>query len=152
MFITDQSISVPAFLSQQKDESCGASVSFVGAVRNHHEGKSVRGLYYECYTTMANKQIGLIVDRIKKDFGVHQIRLLHRVGSLQVGDVAIVIEVQSEHREAAFAACRAVLDEVKKTVPIWKKEVYSSGPSEWVLCSHVADGFRRERHLYSQFL
>ena len=137
MYITDQPISAPAFLSQKQDESCGASVSFVGTVRNHHEGKPVRRLYYECYTAMANKQIGLIVDRIKKDWGVHNIRLLHRVGRLEVGDVAIVIEVQSEHREEAFEASRAVLEEVKKKVPIWKKEFYTSGSSEWVLCSHV---------------
>ena len=138
MFITDQPISTPQFLSQNQDESCGASASFVGTVRNHHQGKSVEKLYYECYKAMANKQIGLIIDRIKETWGVYNIRLLHRVGWLEVGDVAIVIEVQSGHRAEAFEACRAVLEEVKKKIPIWKKEVYTSGQSDWVLCSHVA--------------
>lgn len=139
MHITHQPISVEAFLKEKPDALCGASVHFIGTVRNHQDGKAVRRLYYECYESMADKQIAAIIDRIKHTYGVDQIRALHRVGWLEVGDVAIIIETRSAHREEVFSACRAVIEEIKKKVPIWKKEVYEDGTSEWVLCAHVAE-------------
>lgn len=133
MFITDQPISTEEFLNGVPDPSCGASVIFEGIVRNHQNGKPVEKLYYECYESLANHQIGLIVDEVKKRYGVDHIRVLHRIGWLKVGDVAVVVEVRAAHREEAFQACRAVIDEIKKKVPIWKKEVFTDGSSEWVL-------------------
>ena len=139
MYMTDQPIAVEAFLKEKPSASCGASVHFIGTVRNHQEGRSVRKLYYECYKSMADKQIAAIIDRAKHTYGVNRIRVSHRVGWLEVGDVAIVIEVSSPHREEAFTACRAVIEEIKKKVPIWKKEVYEDGTSEWIHCSHTAE-------------
>lgn len=136
MHITHEPILIEAFLKEKPAASCGATVHFIGTVRNHHDGKAVRRLYYECYESMADKQIAAIVDRIKHTYGVDRIQVLHRVGWLEVGDVAIVIEVSSTHRDEPFSACRVVIDEIKKKVPIWKKEVYEDGTGEWVLCSH----------------
>ena len=136
MYMTDQPIAVEAFLKEKPSASCGASVHFIGTVRNHQEGRSVRKLYYECYESMADKQIAAIVGHAKRTYGVDRIRVLHRVGWLEVGDVAIVIEASSSHREEAFTACRAVIEEIKKKVPIWKKEVYEDGTNEWILYNH----------------
>lgn len=139
MHITHQPISVEAFLKEKPAASCGACVHFIGTVRNHHDGKSVRRLYYECYESMANKQMDLILKRVQHDYGVDRIRVLHRIGRLEVGDVAVIIEVSSAHRAEAFSACRAVIEEIKRKVPIWKKEVYEDGTDEWVFCAHPAE-------------
>lgn len=139
MFTTNQPVSIGEFLNGAPDPSCGASVIFVGTVRNDQNGKPVEKLCYECYESLANREISLIVDEAKKRYGVDRIRVLHRIGWLKVGDVAVIIEVKSTHREEAFQACRAVIDEMKKKVPIWKKEVFRDGTSEWVL-STVAEG------------
>lgn len=139
MFITDQPISVSEFLNPASDPSCGASVIFVGTVRNHQNGKPVHKLYYECYESLANRLIGLITDGVKKRYSLDRIRVLHRIGWLQVGDVTIIIEVCSTHREEAFSACRAVIEAIKTRVPIWKKEVYENGMSEWTLGAHAEE-------------
>lgn len=139
MHITHQPISVEAFLKEKPSASCGASVHFIGTVRNHQDGRAVKKLYYECHKSMADKEIAAIIDRVMRSYGVNRIGVLHRVGWLEVGDVAIIIETSAAHREEAFQACRAVIEEIKKKVPIWKKEVYEDGTSEWVLCSHSVE-------------
>ena len=139
MHITREPISMDAFLKEKPAASCGASVYFIGTVRNHQDGKSVKNLYYECYESMADKQITAVVDYVKRAYGADRIRVLHRVGWLEVGDVAVMIEANSVHRQEAFAACRAVIEEIKKKVPIWKKEIDEDGTSEWVFCPHVAE-------------
>lgn len=136
MYLTYQPISVEGFLKESPPASCGACVHFIGRVRNHQHGRAVKRLYYECYESMAEKQMTVIRDHVQSRYGVERIRVLHRLGWLEIGDVAVVIEVSSAHREEAFAACRAMIEEIKKKVPIWKKEVYEDGTSEWVLCSH----------------
>lgn len=133
MVLTEDPISVPEFFGEKSAPECGASVFFVGTVRSRQNGKTVKKLYYECHKSMAEKQIESIIEKIRKSYGVERIRLLHRIGWLEVGDTAIVIEVNSCHRREAFAACQAVLEEVKRKVPIWKKEVYADGTAEWVL-------------------
>lgn len=139
MHVTHQPVSVETFLKEKPTASCGAAVHFIGTVRNHQDGRAVKKLYYECYESMADKQIAEIIDRAKRTYGVDRIRVLHRVGWLEVGDVAVIIETSSGHRDEAFMACRTVIEEIKKKVPIWKKEVYEDGTSEWVLCSHSAE-------------
>lgn len=136
MHITSRSLSVSDFLKTSTDSSCGASVIFIGTVRNRQNGKSVKRLYYECYEPLANQEISRIIDHAKRECRAPFIYVLHRVGWLAVGEVAVVVEAVSAHREEAFQACRMVIDEIKKTVPIWKKEVYKDGTSEWILCSH----------------
>ena len=132
MFLTNQPIQLEKFLTQKPDPSCGAVASFVGVVRNHHEEKLVKRIYYECYRPMAEKQIQEIIERIKKESGVHDIRVQHRIGWLEVSETAVVIVVTAAHREAAFSACRAVIEGIKQKVPIWKKEVYTDNASQWV--------------------
>jgi molybdopterin synthase catalytic subunit len=136
--IIREPISVEDFLKEKPAASCGASAHFVGMVRNHHNGKSVKKLFYECYESMADKQIASIVDRVKRAHGVERIRVLHRVGWLEVGDVAVIVEASSAHREEAFLACREIIEAIKKKVPIWKKELYEDETSNWVDCSHAA--------------
>lgn len=139
MFLTREPISVTDFLSREADDSCGAVVSFVGVVRKQNEGKQVKRLYYECYDSMANQEMGRIIDEIKNKHAVNEIHLLHRIGWLEVGEAAVAIWVSAAHREEAFVACRAVIDAVKARVPIWKKEVYADGTSEWIICPHAVE-------------
>jgi len=137
-FITDQPIDISLFVAEKPDPSCGAVATFFGVVRNHHKGRSVEKLYYECYPAMADKEIQRIVEQIKNQNKVHGIRVIHRIGWLEIGETAIAIRVNAPHRAEAFAACKAVIDQVKKTVPIWKKEIYTDGAADWILCSHQA--------------
>lgn len=137
--LTHHPICVEQFLSEPPAPASGASVHFVGTVRNHHEGKRVARLYYECYESMAERQLDRIINRVKTDYPVGRVRVLHRLGWLEVGEAAVVIEVSSAHRKEAFEACRAVIEEVKRTVPIWKKEVDEAGAGEWVLCAESGE-------------
>ena len=85
---------------------------------------------------VADKKIQAIIEQVQMDIGVHGIRVLHRIGWLDVGEASIVITVSSPHRREAFTACQAVIDQIKSDVPIWKKESYVDGTSEWVMCQH----------------
>ncbi len=116
--------------------SCGASASFVGRVRNHHAGREVQKLFYECYEPMAEKELQRIIEKVKKETGVNAIRALHRIGWLEIGEIAVVIEAHSAHRDEAFKACRSVIELIKRDVPIWKKEIYADGEQSWISCTH----------------
>lgn len=137
-WITKKPIDLAKFLTERPSYSCGAMASFVGVVRNHHQGKSVSKIYYDCYRPMANRQIQEIIDSAKKESGVEEIQVLHRIGWLEVGEAAVAIAVSAPHREEAFSACRAVIEEIKTTVPIWKKEVYTDGTYEWLMESCIS--------------
>ncbi len=116
---------------------CGAVVTFEGRVRNHNEGQSVDSLEYEVYDTLALKEGEKILKEAKKKFDVLDVFCVHRVGHLQIGDLAVWIIATSKHRREAFKACEFIIDAVKDTVPIWKKEYYSdkSLESKWVFCA-----------------
>ncbi len=135
MLITREPIDLPGFFTQSPDPECGASVFFAGIVRNHHDGRKVQRLFYDCYAPLAEKEMQRIMDEVQSAFPVSRIRAIHRVGWLEVGEVAILIEASSAHRHEAFGACRAAIEKIKKTVPIWKKEFYEDGTSQWVLCA-----------------
>lgn len=137
MHITREAINLAAFLSSKPAEDCGASACFFGWVRNHHEGRSVIRLNYECYESLANKEIDRIVREVQETYHCSDVRILHRVGMMEVGEMAVAIHVSSAHRDEAFRACREVIERIKQTVPIWKQEFYHDGTSEWVLrCDH----------------
>lgn len=138
MFITDELIDLIKFLSEKPESHCGASTHFVGWVRNHHEGKKVTRLFYDCYRPMAEKQMAAIVDEVIKETHADAIRAIHRVGMLAVGEAAVAVWVSAPHREEAFLACRHMIDRIKQRVPIWKKEFYLDGSCEWVMCVHEA--------------
>lgn len=135
MYLTREIINPSDFLAEKPKEDCGASASFLGWVRNHHEGRSVTRLNYECYEVLAEKEIDRIASEVREKYQCSSIHILHRIGMIQVGEVAIAIHVSSAHRDEAFRACREVIDRIKKTVPIWKQEFYADGTSDWVLCS-----------------
>jgi len=130
-YLTDDPIDVTGLMSSVMRESDGALALFAGAVRNHHEGKSVESIFYDAYRPMAEKEIDTILDEIRQANPMVRIVLVHRLGLLTVGDVSIAIACSSPHRKDAFAACRQAIDRVKQTVPIWKKEKSKTG-EEWV--------------------
>ena len=139
MYITQEPVTLQNFFSWLPNKSCGALASFVGIVRNHDNGRTVKKLFYECYFSVAEKMIERIVEESKRKWDVKQVRVIHRVGSLEIGEVAVAIAVSASHRAEAFAACRFIIEEIKKKVPIWKKEIFEDGTSEWVFCGHPAE-------------
>jgi molybdopterin synthase catalytic subunit len=109
----------------------GAVASFLGLVRDHHGGRRVSRLEYSAYAPMAEAECGRIVSEAEARWPV-RIALEHRIGALEIGDAAVAIAAAAAHRDEAFAACRFVIEEVKRRVPIWKKELYADGTIEWV--------------------
>ena len=116
----------------------GALATFEGWVRNHNEGREVVLLEYEAFEPLSRKEADKILHEAGEKFNVLQVVCVHRVGALEVGDIAVWIGVTAEHRDAAFMACQYIIDEVKVRLPIWKKEHYTDGSSEWVNCRECA--------------
>jgi molybdopterin synthase catalytic subunit len=114
------------------DARAGACVTFEGRVRNHNDGRPVLALDYEAFAALAEREGARIVAEARERFDVLALACVHRIGALQIGDLAIWVGVAAAHRDAAFGACRYVIDEAKARVPIWKKEHYADGTSEWV--------------------
>lgn len=130
----------PAALKQALlDARAGACVTFEGWVRDHNDGRPVRALDYEAFGELAEKEGARIIDEARGKFAVLAIDGVHRVGALQIGDLAVWVGVAAAHRGAAFEACRYIIDEAKARVPIWKKEHYADGASEWVNCATRGD-------------
>lgn len=140
MHLTKEPINAAEFLSLKPAQDCGASACFFGWVRNHHAGRSVIRLNYECYEVLANKEIARIAQEVQEKYHCSDVRILHRVGMMEVGEMAVAIHVSSVHRNEAFRACREVMERIKQTVPIWKQEFYQDGTSEWVLCNYAQAG------------
>lgn len=127
--------SLTAGLAEHK---AGALATFEGWVRNHNEGRAVTLLEYECFEPLSRKEAERILDEAMHQFNILDAVCVHRVGALQVGEIAVWIGVTAEHREAAFKACQYIIDEIKVRLPIWKKEHYTDGTSEWVNCRECA--------------
>ena len=130
-YLTDEPIDSRALVERVLRDSDGAYVLFEGVVRNHHEGKAVESIFYDAYRPMAEKEMEKIVTEVAAQFPGVALAVLHRLGHLIVGDSSIAIVASSPHRAEAFAACRVVIDRIKQTVPIWKKERGPDG-EEWV--------------------
>lgn len=109
----------------------GGIASFVGFVRDHHEGRSVLRLEYSAYTSMAEAEMARITAEAGERWGA-KVSVVHRTGRLEVGEVAVAIAASTPHRAAAFEACRFVIEELKRRVPIWKREHFADGTSVWV--------------------
>jgi molybdopterin synthase catalytic subunit len=128
----------PAALADQLlDLRAGAYVEFQGRVRNHNEGQAVHALEYEAYTALAEKEGARILAEVAARLPILGAACVHRVGHLELGELAVWVGVTSAHRAAAFEACRAIIDETKARVPIWKKEHYANGASGWINCASV---------------
>ena len=115
------------------DPRAGAVVSFQGVVRDHDHGRGVTLLEYEGHPSAA-KVLSEVAEEIAADPDVYAVAVSHRVGTLRVGDVALVAAVSTAHRAAAFAACGRLVDEAKARLPIWKRQVFADGTDEWVNC------------------
>jgi molybdopterin synthase catalytic subunit len=110
----------------------GAKSVFEGIVRDCNLGKSVTSLEYQCYEELAVKEGSLIIGEALSKFDINYAYCVHRIGLLNVGDTAVTVLVYAGHRDDSFKACRFIIDEVKTRVPIWKKELYVSGKSDWL--------------------
>ena len=136
--VTHTAIDVDAAKKAVSDDACGALAVFEGWIRNHNEGQAVERLEYEVYRPVAEKEGSKIIDEAIERFGVSHAICIHREGLLELGDIAVIVCVSSPHRGEAFDACRDIIDQTKVRLPIWKKEHYVSGVSEWVNCEHCA--------------
>ena len=130
--IVKDPIDPAAILASVGSDVDGASMLFIGVVRNHNQGRAVGGVRYDVYEEMATGILAQIAEEAKQLVGIDHIAVVHRVGELTVGDVSVAIAVSSPHRAEAFEACRFIIEEIKKRLPVWKKERYGDSVEEWV--------------------
>jgi molybdopterin synthase catalytic subunit len=130
--LSDAPIDAAALRDAIEDPAAGACVTFEGWVRNHNAKRDVTRLDYQAYGALAEEEgEAILADAIAK-FSLRAARCVHRAGALAVGDMAVWVGVSADHRDAAFGACRWIIDEVKRRVPIWKNEHYADGESGWL--------------------
>jgi molybdopterin synthase catalytic subunit len=125
--VTNEAIDLNELVRYVTDPEAGAIVTFIGTTRNNNEGRRVIALDYEAYPEMAEKELARIGDDARKQWPICRMTIVHRLGPVQIGEASVIIAVSSAHRDAAFAASRFAIEEIKKTVPIWKKEVFEGG-------------------------
>lgn len=130
--IVDHTLDPAAILAEVADAGNGAAVLFVGTVRDVNDGRPVLGLEYSSYVTMAERELSAIVQEASQRADSMHVVVEHRVGTLALGDAAVVIAVACPHRGAAFDTARWVIEELKRRVPIWKREHYADGERAWV--------------------
>lgn len=128
--LTDDPIDAHALVQQVMRRSDGAYVLFEGVVRDHHDGRNVESIFYDAYRPMAEKEMEKIVFEVEQRYPDVVVTVLHRLGHLAVGESSIAIVAASPHRADAFAATRMMIDRIKETVPIWKRE-RGPGGEEW---------------------
>jgi molybdopterin synthase catalytic subunit len=124
-------LSVDEVRAAASDPAAGAMALFLGVIRDHDHGRGVTGLSYSAHPSAA-AELGRVAEKVAASYSVRAIAIVHRTGDLQVGDLAVVAAVAAEHRDEAFAACHALIDDLKATVPIWKHQFFLGGDSEWV--------------------
>jgi molybdopterin synthase catalytic subunit len=129
--IREDSLDASAISERIRGDADGALVVFEGIVREQSRGKQVRSLVYEAYGSMAQRQMELLADQARESWPISDLAIVHRVGTLRVGEVSVVIAVSAAHRDEAFAACKWLIDQLKHSVPIWKKEIYTEGEA-WI--------------------
>jgi len=130
--LSESAIDGSALAAALADAAAGACVTFEGWVRNRNDGRAVLRLDYQAYAPLAQAEGERILAEAARRFGIVAARCAHRTGSLAIGDLAVWVGVSAGHRDAAFAACRYIIDEVKQRVPIWKNEHYADGESGWL--------------------
>ena len=131
MYLTTDPIDLAPLVAEVTAPPYGGIACFVGTVRDHHSGREVVGLEYSAYGPMAEKECNRIVSEAQARWG-GAVALRHRIGALEIGDTSVAIAVAAPHRDAAFAACRFVIEALKQRVPIWKRERFADGMVEWV--------------------
>ena len=130
--ISELPIDVPSLREALAGNDAGAYASFEGWVRDHNEGREVLALTYESYRALAQSEGSAILAEAQSRFDIRQAACVHRIGRLQLGEMAVWVGVSAAHRGPAFDACRWIIDEVKSRVPIWKHEHYAEGGQAWL--------------------
>jgi MoaE-MoaD fusion protein len=129
--LSAEPLSIEEAVERVGTAGAGAVASFIGTTRAHSRGREVRYLEYEAYEGMAEKVMADLADELKQRHDLCEVAIYHRVGRVDIGETSVVIAVSAPHRAAALAACKEAIDELKVTVPLWKKEVYEGG-EEWI--------------------
>jgi molybdopterin synthase catalytic subunit len=129
--IRDTPLSVDEVLAAVADSGAGGIAMFVGVVRDEDHRRAVTGLGYSAHPQAVDR-LRVVMEKIVADYDVRAIAAVHRVGDLEVGDLAVVVAAACPHRDEAFKACRTLIDDLKAEVPIWKHQVFADGGSEWV--------------------
>jgi len=129
--LRDTPLDVAEVLAAVQDPAAGGVVSFTGLVRDHDGGRGVTELEYEAHPG-AQEAMAAVAERIAEELPVHALAAVHRTGLLAVGDVAVIVAASASHRDLAFEAARRLIDDLKATVPIWKRQVFLDGEQEWV--------------------
>ncbi|HZT82679.1 MAG TPA: molybdenum cofactor biosynthesis protein MoaE [Gemmataceae bacterium] len=130
--LTTEPIDYHALTEQVRRPDCGAVVTFLGTVRDLTDGRVTVALDYEAYPGMAEKMMAEIEQETRARWPVGEMVLVHRLGHMEVGEVSVAVAVSCPHRAQAFEACRHAIDRLKELVPIWKKENWADGSTEWV--------------------
>ena len=130
--LTASVIDAAALTRDLANADAGACLTFEGRVRNRNAGRAVQRLDYQAYAPLAEAEGNRILAEARQRFAIVDAQCVHRIGSLAIGDLAVWVGVSAGHRDAAFAACRYIIDEVKQRVPIWKNEHYVDGESGWL--------------------
>jgi molybdopterin synthase catalytic subunit len=120
-------LDIRELLGYVTDPSAGAIATFIGTTRNNNEGRKVIALDYDAYPEMAEKELRRIGDEAGNKWRIERMAIVHRIGPVQITEASVMIAVSAAHRDDAFQACRFAIEEIKKTVPIWKKEVFEGG-------------------------
>jgi len=131
--ISESPLDVAAHSAATRDVAAGADVSFCGVVRDHDGGRTVRQLEYTSHPS-ATAVLRQVAEEVAADPAVLAVAVSHRIGVLEIGDVALVASVTAAHRKQAFDSCQRLVDEVKSRLPIWKRQVFDDGTDEWVNC------------------
>lgn len=130
--LADAPVDVAALQVALRNDRAGACASFEGWVRDHNDGRAVEGLRYEAYAELAEREGNAILGEALRRFDIVGASCVHRVGELAIGELAVWVGASAAHRDAAFDACRWIIDEVKARVPIWKHERYREGDAGWL--------------------
>jgi molybdopterin synthase catalytic subunit len=140
--ITTEEIDTCELFNSLKDKKgkSGATVVFVGTVRNYGKNGPVKEMFYESYVKMADNKIKNIEKIAVKRWNIKKIRIIHRIGSIKLGNSSIVIALSTPHSKDAFEACEFILAAIKKEVPIWKKEILSNSKEKWVIGNSIISG------------
>jgi len=131
VFVTDQVISAAHLATLVQDNKSGAVVTFSGEVRNHDGGKDVSTLTYEIHPSAQDVLLSVVAE-VAANFAINDVAVAHRYGDIAIGECAFAVAVSADHREAAFDACSALVNNVKEKLPIWKHQVFTDGSDHWV--------------------
>ena len=129
--LRDTELSLDEVYAAVGDTASGGTAVFVGTVRDHDGGKSVTSLEYSAHPTV-EREMRRVAEKVSADFPVRALAAVHRVGTLAITDIAVIVAVSCPHRAEAFAACRRLIDDLKHEVPIWKHQTFADGTEEWV--------------------